>query len=481
MSSVIDENTQFIDPLTSTPILNGYIYIGANGLDAVLNPITIYSDRDLTIPLSNPQRTDSSGRSVNKIWVPGRYSMKVTDSGGIQKLNDLDLGELANTGTTLLTNVQGADTITAEGSPTITTLTDGQLYVFTTILANTGAVTLQIDSTTAYPVKKNHDVALVANDFEANQVIVIAWNSTDSVFELQSSTAKESVKVVDNQTVAGIKTFSTGISTIDILDSNGNEIITPVGVANAVNEVTIKNAATTVNPTVQSSGEANTGLILADSNGNEAVILESTVSAVNEITITNAATGNPPDITATGGDTNVDLELNGQGTGNPVNGRAVSGYVSGMTEFIESDTGLASTALDVLTGIAATTWESVGPTGSGATNIWTALDVVPTNTKYVILTIHINAFYNAGTGTLLYLDGRKTGSTETAVSPGGKTNMAAAQLNATGSGATSVQTRTVVEKRLPVNASNQFDLYWSYSSYTAGSSDLGVRLTGWGI
>lgn len=190
MSSLIDENQQFIDPLTSTPIVNGYIYIGTNGLDAKLNTITIYSDRDLTTPLSNPQRTDSSGRSVNKIWVPGKYSMKVEDSANVQKLNDLDLGELADTGTTLLTNVQGADTITAEGSPTITTLTDGQLYVFTTILANPGAVTLQIDATTAYPIKKNHDLALEPNDFEANQQVVVSWNSTDSVFELQGNVAK---------------------------------------------------------------------------------------------------------------------------------------------------------------------------------------------------------------------------------------------------------------------------------------------------
>lgn len=39
------------------------------------------------------------------------------------------------------------------------------------------------------------------------------------------------------------------------------------------------------------------------------------VSAVNELTVANAATGNGPSLTATGDDTNVDLTLDGKGTG----------------------------------------------------------------------------------------------------------------------------------------------------------------------
>jgi len=40
-----------------------------------------------------------------------------------------------------------------------------------------------------------------------------------------------------------------------------------------------------------------------------------TPSAVNELTITNAATGNAPALTATGGDTDIDVTLDGKGTG----------------------------------------------------------------------------------------------------------------------------------------------------------------------
>lgn len=54
---------------------------------------------------------------------------------------------------------------------------------------------------------------------------------------------------------------------------------------------------------------------LTDDNGNEWIKQTSTASAVNEVTIANAATGTGPTISATGGDTNVDLNLTAKGTG----------------------------------------------------------------------------------------------------------------------------------------------------------------------
>lgn len=54
---------------------------------------------------------------------------------------------------------------------------------------------------------------------------------------------------------------------------------------------------------------------IGDTNGNELLKFSATASAVNEPTITNAATGNNPSISATGGDTNVGLDLKPKGTG----------------------------------------------------------------------------------------------------------------------------------------------------------------------
>jgi hypothetical protein len=55
---------------------------------------------------------------------------------------------------------------------------------------------------------------------------------------------------------------------------------------------------------------------IRDSSDNELVKFSKTASAVNELTIANAATTGAPSISATGGDTNVDLELTPKGTGN---------------------------------------------------------------------------------------------------------------------------------------------------------------------
>ena len=54
---------------------------------------------------------------------------------------------------------------------------------------------------------------------------------------------------------------------------------------------------------------------IADENTNEQIIFQTTSSAVNQFDITNAATGNPPKLSATGDDSNVDLDLEAKGTG----------------------------------------------------------------------------------------------------------------------------------------------------------------------
>jgi len=69
-----------------------------------------------------------------------------------------------------------------------------------------------------------------------------------------------------------------------------------------------------------------------DENGNQQVIFQTTASAVNEIEITNAATANAPQIAATGGDTNIDLKLQGKGTG------AVKGHQQHICVAISDET-----------------------------------------------------------------------------------------------------------------------------------------------
>jgi len=52
-----------------------------------------------------------------------------------------------------------------------------------------------------------------------------------------------------------------------------------------------------------------------DVNGNELLLVSATAAAVNEITLTNAATAGAPSLSATGNDTNINLNLAAKGTG----------------------------------------------------------------------------------------------------------------------------------------------------------------------
>jgi|TARA_B100000035_G_scaffold173573_1_gene148058 hypothetical protein len=57
------------------------------------------------------------------------------------------------------------------------------------------------------------------------------------------------------------------------------------------------------------------GTSILDTNGNELALLTATSSAVNEVTLANAATGNNPSFAATGGDSNIGIDLKTKGTG----------------------------------------------------------------------------------------------------------------------------------------------------------------------
>ena len=67
---------------------------------------------------------------------------------------------------------------------------------------------------------------------------------------------------------------------------------------------------------------------ISDENNNEQIIFQTTSSAVNQFDVTNAATGNAPQLSATGGDTNIDLQLLAKGSGHvTIVGNTASGAI----------------------------------------------------------------------------------------------------------------------------------------------------------
>jgi len=97
--------------------------------------------------------------------------------------------------------------------------------------------------------------------------------------------------------------------TLDVLgtlDIDGGTLVLPNTVVTTTGTQTLTNKTLTA-PKI--------GTSILDTNGLELALLTATSSAVNEITLANAATNNGPRISATGGDSNVDLDLLAKGTG----------------------------------------------------------------------------------------------------------------------------------------------------------------------
>lgn len=88
---------------------------------------------------------------------------------------------------------------------------------------------------------------------------------------------------------------------------------------------------------------------IADANGNEFIILDTLASAVNEVTLRNAATANNPGWTASGGDTNIGIDWTSKGTGAfRLTGNATQAATLQLFEITGSGTNFASFAVPPL-------------------------------------------------------------------------------------------------------------------------------------
>ncbi len=189
MTASIIEHGQYVSS-SGKPIAGGKLYIGTNGADPVATaPSTfIFSDRALTVSLANPQVLDSNGRSVNKIWVEGKYSIQVNSLVGqveTQEFQDLDAGTSAASESILaVSGIVGGDTITGTTDAAISSYTAGQQFVFAAASVNTGPVTLNIDGVGAKAIVKDVSLALVAADITANQEVIVIYNETNDNFDI---------------------------------------------------------------------------------------------------------------------------------------------------------------------------------------------------------------------------------------------------------------------------------------------------------
>ena len=111
----------------------------------------------------------------------------------------------------------------------------------------------------------------------------------------------------------------TGSGTADLIDFLDQDDMDSNSASAVASQQSVKayvdsGTATLTNKTLTAPKFADGGFI-ADANGNELIKLETTSSAVNELSVTNAAAGNAITLSATGGDTNIDIDLTPKGSG----------------------------------------------------------------------------------------------------------------------------------------------------------------------
>lgn len=106
-------------------------------------------------------------------------SNKITGlASGTVATDAVNLGQLQSTTAKLLGSVSGTNTITAAGSPAVTAYAAGQMFYFVAAGANTGAVTLNIDSLGAKAVTRDGSTALVAGDIASGEVVMVVYDGT---------------------------------------------------------------------------------------------------------------------------------------------------------------------------------------------------------------------------------------------------------------------------------------------------------------
>ena len=209
-------------------------------------------------------------------------------------------GENAGTwGTKTNTNLQIIEQIS--GGFTQQALTSGGTVALAVSDGSTGAVL-------------SHRMIEFTGSLSGNAVVTIPLDVQTFYFLRNSSSGAYTVQFKYASGSGDSFTFSATDKGDQLVFATANDGTNPdiITLAFGDGDVTTTGTQTLTNKTLTSP---KIGTNIQDTNGNELITLTATSSAVNEVTYANAATGNNPSITASGGDTNIGIDLKTKGSG----------------------------------------------------------------------------------------------------------------------------------------------------------------------
>lgn len=412
--NTVNPYQQFIDS-TGKVRVNGIATFFTN---TTTTKASIFSDEALSVAQNNPYTLNANGQIIGDVKYSGLLTLQVSNSDGSDVIRTDNVATIGDQTTIveILGSVAGTNTITATGTPTITSLVDLTVYSFTAANAITGAVTLQIDATSAKSVLKYHDQPLISGDIEANQAVSVIYNSTDDVFELISSTLNPQIQSITATVAASALTLGLNPTSMYFRKTPLTDG-TPNVRSNASLSLVVPSGATLgTTDAVESRlillAIDNAGTIeLAVTNG--AGLNESTLITTIAIDATADSKGSIYSITAR---TSVPFRIVGfidstqatagtwatsptviQGAGINLRDGVVLNHIrAGNIQIPDGE--LSLTSINITSVVTEITWESVGATGSGADNIWTAMNNLPANATVLLAGLRAEVTPNSASG-----------------------------------------------------------------------------------
>ena len=164
----------------------------------------------------------------------------------------------------------------------------------------------------------SHETRLITSDPDADRTVQLPNLSGTVIVDSGSQTLINKTLLSPAMTTPSFKDVDSSHSynlKPGALSANVNLNLPALSDSDTI--VTLTSAGTLTNKTLTTPtlNSPVIGTVINDANGAELIKLTATSSAVNEITLANAATGSGPIISATGGDTNVNINLNAKNEG----------------------------------------------------------------------------------------------------------------------------------------------------------------------
>ena len=324
-----DEYDQLVLAFSST---TGHTHDGSTGEGAAITKVGPAQDLVISGTTILPKTSNAIDLGSSTLKFKDAYfGGNITADGSITYNGNVVLGSDATDTVTINGTIQGGSLLfegaTADGFETTLAIPDATADI--TITLPNATDTLVGKATTDTLTNKTLTTPVISSI--SNTGTITLPTSTDTLVGRATTDTLTNktltTPVISSISNTGTVTLPTSTDTLvgrATTDTLTNKTLTTPVISSISNTGTVTlptstdtlvGRATTDTLTNKTLTSPKIGTNLSDTNGNELLKVTATTSAVNELTLANAATAAGPTLSATGGDTNIDINLTPKGTG----------------------------------------------------------------------------------------------------------------------------------------------------------------------